>query len=159
MAKVFLICGKICSGKSTYSEKLRKEHGAVLLSVDEITLNLFGQHCGDEHDNYVERTEKYLFEKSLEILEVGVNVILDWGFWTKEERDFAKQFYKSHNIEYEFHYIDISDEVWNQRLAKRNAEVLKNETSAYYIDENIAKKFSNIFCKPEAEEIDILISQ
>ena len=92
MAKVFLICGKICSGKSTYSEKLRKEHGAVLLSVDEITLNLFGQHCGDEHDNYVERTEKYLFEKSLEILEVGVNVILDWGFWTKEERDFAKQF-------------------------------------------------------------------
>ena len=159
MAKVFLICGKICSGKSTYSEKLRKEHGAVLLSVDEITLNLFGQHCGDEHDNYVERTEKYLFEKSLEILEVGVNVILDWGFWTKEERDFAKQFYKSHNIEYEFHYIDISDEVWNQRLAKRNAEVLKNETSAYYIDENIAKKFSNIFCKPETEEIDILISQ
>lgn len=159
MAKVFLICGKICSGKSTYSEKLRKEHGAVLLSVDEITLNLFGQHCGDEHDNYVERTEKYLFEKSLEILEVGVNVILDWGFWTKEERDFAKQFYNSHNIEYEFHYIDISDEVWNQRLAKRNAEVLKNETSAYYIDENIAKKFSNIFCKPEAKEIDILISQ
>ena len=159
MAKIFLICGKICSGKSTYSEKLRKEHGAVLLSVDEITLNLFGQHCGDEHDNYVERTEKYLFEKSLEILEVGVNVILDWGFWTKEERDFAKQFYNSHNIEYEFHYIDISDEVWNQRLAKRNAEVLKNETSAYYIDENIAKKISNIFCKPAAEEIDILISQ
>ena len=159
MAKVFLICGKICSGKSTYSEKLRKEHGAVLLSVDEITLNLFGQHCGDEHDNYVERTEKYHFEKSLEILEVGVNVILDWGFWTKEERDFAKQFYNSHNIEYEFHYIDISDEVWNQRLAKRNAEVFKNETSAYYIDENIAKKFSNIFCKPEAKEIDILISQ
>ena len=85
MAKVFLICGKICSGKSTYSEKLRKEHKAVLLSIDEITLSLFGQHCGDKHDDYVERTEKYLFEKSLEILEIGVNVVLDWGFWTKEE--------------------------------------------------------------------------
>jgi len=80
MAKVFLICGKICSGKSTYGEKLRKERNAVLLSIDEITLSLFGQHCGEKHDDYVERTENYLFEKSLEILEIGVNVVLDWGF-------------------------------------------------------------------------------
>lgn len=158
MAKVFLICGKICSGKSTYSEKLRKEHKAVLLSIDEITLSLFGQHCGDKHDDYVERTEKYLFEKSLEILEIGVNVVLDWGFWTKEERDYAKTFYKSRNIDCEFHYIDINDEEWARRLTKRNTAVLKNEVSAYYVDENLAIKFAGIFEKPEKEEIDVWVS-
>ena len=159
MAKIFLICGKICSGKSTYGEKLRKERNAVLLSIDEITLSLFGQHCGDKHDDYVERTEKYLFEKSLEILEIGVNVVLDWGFWTKEERKYAKTFYEIRNIECEFHYIDVNDEEWTRRLTKRNGSVLKNEVSAYYVDENLAKKFAGIFEKPEKEEIDIWVNQ
>ena len=106
----------------------------------------------------MERAEKYLFEKSLEILEIGTSVVLDWGFWTKEERDYAKVFYKSRNIDCEFHYIDINDEEWTRRLTKRNAAVLKNEVSAYYVDENLAKKFSDIFEKPEKEEIDVWVS-
>lgn len=55
MPKVILICGKICSGKSTYAEQVRIQKQAALLSVDEITLALFGQYCGDKHDEYVER--------------------------------------------------------------------------------------------------------
>ena len=50
MAKVYLICGKICSGKTTYAEKLCAENDAVLLSVDEMTLTVFGQNCGEKHD-------------------------------------------------------------------------------------------------------------
>ena len=38
MAKVILICGKICSGKSTYAEQLRIKERAAVLSVDEIML-------------------------------------------------------------------------------------------------------------------------
>ena len=40
MARVFLVCGKLCSGKSICAETLKKEHKAVILSVDEITLAL-----------------------------------------------------------------------------------------------------------------------
>ncbi len=156
MAKVILICGKICSGKSTYAELLRIQNNAVLLSTDEITLALFGQHCGDKHDDYVERTQNYLFNKSLELIEVGINVILDWGFWMKEERDFAQEFYKSRNIECEFHYINISDETWKARLKKRNSEVLSETTSAYYIDDNLAEKFASIFEVPGEDEIDVI---
>ena len=47
MAKIYLMCGKLCSGKSTRAEQLRREHRAVLLSVDEITLALFGQDAGE----------------------------------------------------------------------------------------------------------------
>ena len=77
MAKVILICGKICSGKSTYAEQLRVQNHAVLLSTDEITLALFGQHCGDKHDEYVERTEKYLLNKSLELIKSNIDVVLE----------------------------------------------------------------------------------
>ena len=156
MAKVILICGKICSGKSTYAEQLRVKNNAVLLSTDEITLALFGQHCGDKHDEYVERTQNYLFDKSFELIEVGINVILDWGFWMKEERDYAREFYNSRNIACEFHYIDISDETWKERLKKRNSEVLSETTSAYYVDDNLAEKFASIFEVPGEDEIDII---
>ena len=156
MAKVYLICGKICSGKSTYAEQLRVQNNAVLLSTDEITLALFGQHCGDKHDEYVERTEKYLLNKSLELIKKDINVVLDWGFWTKAERKSAKGFYKSRNIECELHYIDISDETWKYRLNKRNNAVLANETSAYYVDDNLAAKFASIFEVPSEDEIDVI---
>ena len=156
MAKVILICGKICSGKSTYAEQLRVLNNAVLLSTDEITLALFGQHCGDKHDDYVERTQNYLFYKSLELVEVEINVILDWGFWMKEERDYAREFYNSRNIPCEFHYINISDETWKARLKKRNSAILAKETNAYFIEDNLAEKFASIFEEPSEDEIDVI---
>lgn len=156
MSKVILICGKICCGKTTYAQKLCNENNAVLLSVDEITLALFGQHCGDKHDEYVERAEKYLLNKSMEVVNKDINVVLDWGFWTKAERKAVKEFYKSRNIECELHYINISDEVWKHRLNKRNNAVLANETSAYYVDENLAAKFGAMFEVPSQDEMDVV---
>ena len=50
MAKVIMTCGKICSGKSTYAEKLRKESGAVVLSIDELMTAVLGRELGDMHD-------------------------------------------------------------------------------------------------------------
>ena len=38
MPKVIMICGKLCSGKSTYAKKLQQEGKAVVLSIDEIML-------------------------------------------------------------------------------------------------------------------------
>ena len=159
MAKVYILCGKICSGKSTYSQQLRKDKKAVILSVDDITLTLLGQNGGDTLDVYVEKLEQYFFQKSVEIVETGINVILDWGFWTKAERDFAKQFYGSQGIEYEFHYISINDEEWYRRLEKRNKDVLEKKSDAYYVDEGLAEKFKSIFEIPGKEEIDVWVEQ
>ena len=152
MSKIFLMCGKICSGKSTCAKQLSREHKAVILSIDDIMLALFGQDAGEKHDHYVEMTEKYLYEKSLEILELGINVVLDWGFWTREKRDYARNFYGPRGIEHEFCYISISDEEWNRRLDKRNKDVKENRSDAYYVDEGLRRKFEAIFEAPENEE-------
>lgn len=158
MSKVFLICGKICSGKSTYAEQLRvKNKAAILLSVDEIMLSIFGKYVGERHDEYCENVQKYLFNKSLELSEIGVNVIFDWGFWQKNEREFAKEFYKSRDIECELHYLDIIDELWKKRIEKRNNAVLTGDANTYYIDEGLARKFAAMFEPPSAHEIDFLI--
>ena len=154
MAKVYLICGKICCGKTTYSRKICAENDAVLLSVDEMTLTVFGQNCGENHDEYVLKAKTYLLNKSLELIDKNINVVLDWGFWTKKERDFTKDFYKAHSIDCELHYIDINDDVWKTRIEQRNKAVLADETNAYYVDENLLAKFNSMFEVPSEDEID-----
>ena len=154
-----MICGKICCGKSTYAKALAQKNRAVVLSVDEIMLNMFGQHCGDMHDEYAERTKKYLFSKSLELLNCGVDVIVDWGPWTKEGRNAVKAFYAARNIAVETHYISVSDAEWQARLKKRNAAVSAGETLDYYVDEGLAEKFSSLFEEPTPDEIDVWVEE
>lgn len=155
--KVFMMCGRICSGKSTHAGELRLRHKAVVLSVDEITLALFGQDAGEKLDDYVERAEAYLYRKSLDILEIGVNVVLDWGFWTRRERMEARQFYAARGIACEFHYLDTDGEEWLRRLKKRNEAIRDKHLSAYYVDEGLAVKCESFFEKPSREEIDVWI--
>lgn len=157
MAKVFMICGKLCSGKSTYAERLRKKHRAVILSVDEIMLTIFGQNAGEKHDDYLKKTQEYLYRKSLDILGRDIRIILDWGFPAKKERDFAKNFYRAKNIPFEFHYIDIHDAEWHNRIEKRNQDVLAGKANAYYVVDELIAKLDSVFEKPDRTEIDVWI--
>ena len=156
-AKVIMTCGRICSGKSTYAKKLRDEYKAVILSVDEITLALFGQDAGEKHNEYVEKLEEYLFDKSVEIVKTGTNVVLDWGFWQKREREYARKFYSERSIACELHYLSISDEEWERRLQKRNEDVTAGRISAYYVDDGLKAKFAGMFEPPEENEADAVI--
>ena len=154
MPKVIMICGKLCSGKSTYAKKLQKERKAVILSIDEIMLAVFGQDAGEKHDEYVARIKNYLYQKTLEIIHNGLDVILDWGFWTKEERAYARSFFGLNGITNEMHFIDIDNCEWGRRIEKRNQEVLDHIGNAYYVDDGLAEKFNAIFEKPDLSEID-----
>lgn len=156
--KMILICGKICSGKTTYTKKLIKEIGAVHLSCDEITLALFGGQIGEKHQEMVANTINYLFNKSLEILDIGVSVVLDIGFWQKSERDEATAFYSEHGIVPEWHYIDVLDDVWKSSIEKRNADIKNGKANEYYIDDNISKMFSELFETPTKDEMDVWIT-
>lgn len=157
MPKVIMTCGKLCSGKTTYAKKLQKAGKAVILSVDEIMLAVFGRDAGKNHDEYAARMKRYLYQKALEIINNGLDVILDWGFWTKEERAFARSFFGSNGITNEFHFIDIDHDEWHKRIEKRNRDVLANNSDAYYVDDGLSEKFNSIFEKPDPSEIDYRI--
>ena len=152
--RVTLICGKLCSGKTTYAHKLRCEYHAVLLSCDEITLALTGLDAGEAFDSIAARTQAYLYDKAAEIVGDGIPVILDWGFWTKASRAHAREFFSSRGIPYTFIYLDVPAEVHRARIARRNAAVRAGEVLAYYVDEGLAKKFESKFEVPQDWEID-----
>ena len=155
MAKLILICGKLCCGKTTYSKRLAKEIHAVRLSCDDIMLSLFGKDLGDKHDEVADRVQKFLVQQSLEIYENGVSVIVDFGFWQEARRKKATAFYSEQGIQPEWHYIDIDEATWQRNIEKRNAAVLAEETLDYYVDEGLAKKCGQLFEKPQLEEVDV----
>ncbi len=148
MAKVILLCGKVCCGKTTYARQLQTEGTYVLLSCDELTLTLFPEGLGVHHDRIASRVQQYLYAKSIEILQSGTNVILDWGFWSRRMRQEARDFYETHGIPYEFHYVSVPDAVWQAYIAKRN-----REGSAYFVDEGLIQKCLDLFEEPDAEEL------
>ena len=158
MSKVIALCGKLCSGKTHYSRMLQVQNNAVILSTDEIFFDLFHHQEGPRHDEILADIQKYLHKKALEITGAGCNVILDWGLWRAEEREAIRSFYRSHGVEFQLHYIDISDSDWQRNIALRNQAVLEGQSTDYYVDDGLLRKMQSLFEPPTAEEIDVRYS-
>ena len=156
MSKVICICGKIASGKTFYSKELKKKENAVILSIDELTYDLINNEQGEFYNVIEHRARNYLKKKSTEIVTSGTNVILDWGFWTKQVRRETTEYFQTKNIKCVWHYIDIDDKTWHDNIEKRNKEIKdKKNNLDFYLDEGLMKKLLSKFEKPSKDEIDI----
>lgn len=83
------------------------------------------------------------------------NVILDWGFWSRKERTDVSAYYKNADIDFEWHYIDISDADWAKNIEARNAAVAAGETTDYAVDSGLLQKVLTLFETPIPDEIDV----
>lgn len=156
MGKVYLICGKICSGKSYYARSLRERTNAVILSTDEATFDLIHNEQGEFYNIFARRVNQYLKKKAAEICRAGANVILDWGFWTVRERASISEYFTANGIRYEWHYIDVSDEVWHRNIDERNQRIEEgNGGSDFFVDEGLMNKLLSLFEVPKADEMDV----
>lgn len=158
MSKLIAICGKVCSGKSYYAATLREKENAVILSCDDVTMTLFDNDLGDNHDVMVKKIMTHLKDVSIKIINTNTNVILDWGFWSKKDREELTEFYKKNNIPIEWHYICVDDETWNKNIKERNKRVEEgNGGSDFHVGEGLRKKVLSRWDEPKKEEIDIWI--
>ena len=156
MAKVIMTCGKICCGKTTYAKKLREKGQAVILSIDGVMLTLFPDGAGEMHDTYAVRTEQYLLSLSLQLIQSGIDVILDWGLWTREQRNRIREFYRAHEVRNEIHYLRLDREEWERRIHGRN-QCHAEDPSSYYVDEGLIRKVESVFQEPGEEEVDVIV--
>lgn len=158
MAQVELICGKICSGKSTYAKTFLQEEGTVALSCDEAMHMLEDVLC-DDFDAASRQMRKYLHKKAVDLAKAGCRVVLDWGFWTRAEREAVSAYYARAGVSYRWHYIDVSDTQWERQIQKRNAAVLAGEVEEYLFDTGLRAKLRSRFEVPERSEIDVWVEQ
>ncbi|MEO8756615.1 MAG: ATP-binding protein [Devosia sp.] len=129
MATLHLMVGLPCSGKTTAARSLEAKYSALRLATDDWYIRLFGDDFGDADDLGHERhnsrhavLESLLWEVAERTLVLGVDVVLDFGCWTKRERDEFRA--RAHRLAADFrvHFTDASEEVLLERLEVRNAE-------------------------------------
>lgn len=155
MGKIIAICGKICSGKTYYANQIKEKENAIILSTDEVTYDLTNNKQGENYEEFANRVNNFLKKKSVELVNIGCNVILDWGFWTSINRKETTDYYKSRDVNIEWHYIDIDEESWYKNIEKRNKKVLAGKGGFdFYVDEGLINKILSKFEIPDRNEID-----
>ncbi len=157
--KIIAICGKIGSGKTYYANQIKEKENAVILNTDELTYAMFDNEQGEKYTELANRANEYLLKKSVEIAEAGCNVIIDWGFWKAYNRRYTTEYFKSKNINIEWHYIDIDDLCWEENIKERNKKIDEGlNVTDFYVTEGLKKKLLENWETPNKEEIDIWYS-
>ncbi len=154
MAKIYFICGFVGSGKTTYSNKLSESAPAFRFSIDEWMIPLWGEHM--ERDLFEARmtTLQNLFkEASLQMLKLGVSVIFDFGFWTEAHRTDIANWAIGNDLEYEFHYLDVSFEECSKRALSRSPD---NMNKVYEMTPQMLTLFWSWFEIPDYESVIVV---
>jgi len=152
MATLHLMVGLPCSGKTTLAQKLEYELPALRLNLDEWHIRLFGQDAEEpEHDARHSLIEAQLWNIAGRTLELGTNVILDYGLWAREEREEYRSRAKQLGASSEVHCLDISEDELLRRLEKRNS---RPSQESFIISEEAMKPWIAFFQKPTPDELE-----
>lgn len=152
MPTLHLMVGLPCSGKTTLAKKLEREQFALRLTTDEWHIQLFGQDAQEsEHDARHSLIETMLWNIASRALELRMNVILDFGFWAREEREDYRSRAKALGASSEIHFLDVPTDELMRRLTARN---LQSSPSNFYISEEMMKPWINFFQRPTSDEIE-----
>ena len=152
MATLHLMVGLPCSGKTTFAQKLEHEQSALRLNTDEWHISLFGQDAEEpEHDSRHTLIEMMLWKVASRALELGTNVILDFGFWAREEREDYRSRAKELGASSEVHFLDVPIDELMQRLRARNSQ---SSTASFYIPEEMMKPWIAFFQRPTPDELE-----
>lgn len=116
---LFLLIGLPGSGKTTLARTLESEHAALRLSPDEWMAALFG--AGESGEKRWVLEAELLWSVAARVLGLGVNVILDFGCWAREERDLFRARAAKLGVRFELHVLDVPQEILWRRLEARNA--------------------------------------
>ena len=152
MATVHFMVGLPCSGKTTLARQLEQDHSALRLTPDEWHTRLFGYDVEEnEHDARHFLIESMLWDIAARVLVLGVNVIIDFGFWARSEREDYRARAAQLGASSEIHFLNVAEEVLLERLAIRNAHLPQG---AAYIPEAKLKEWITFFQPPTPDELE-----
>jgi predicted kinase len=152
VATLHLMVGLPCSGKTTLAKKLEIELSALRLTTDEWHVCLFGQDAEEPvHDSRHNMIETLLWKIASRALLLGTNVILDFGFWAREEREDFRLRAKHLGAASEVHYLDVPEEELMLRLTARNSQ---DSQLSFHIPEKAMIPWIAVFQRPTPDELE-----
>src|SRR5438128_1831063 len=119
MATLFLTCGVQGSGKTTLAKQLERERKAIRLTGDEWLRELLPGLPVADADRHRDTVERIQWGVAVRALELGCNVVLDWGVWTREERDTYRVRARALGARVVLCVLDVSPDELRARLSRR----------------------------------------
>jgi predicted kinase len=151
MSIVYLVSGQIGSGKTTYSKSLEEKTGAIRFSPDEWMLKLYPQQISNEEfDYYFFKCCEIAWSVAKKLIKKNLDVILDFGFWTRLGRNSYIEKIKAADSQYKLFYIYCPEEIIRERLKKRNENLPED---CFHISEEAFNFFSPGFEPPGKDEL------
>ena len=135
---LFLTVGLPGTGKTTAARRIESEQQALRLTKDEWVKALYGHENPPSAQDVIEGR---LIEIGLRALELGNNVVIDYGLWGRDERSALRQAAEDLGAVVQMHYFEIDAAEQRRRLARRQAEA---HTSWPMSDEELAEWAANI---------------
>lgn len=144
---MFLMVGLPAAGKTTKARELAAQHCALRLTPDAWMIPLFGE---PEADGKRDILEGRLLSLAWDVLRLGTNVVLDFGFWARDERTAVRWLAASMGASSQVVYLPVDREVQLTRIAHREAAT-PGETFPAMAAE--AARWWEIFQAPDAAEL------
>jgi hypothetical protein len=142
-----MMCGLPGSGKTTLAKQLEEKHNAVRLCPDEWMAQIVGDGYDEARRGGVEAVQWDLAQR---LLPFGIDVILENGFWSREERDAYRETARALGADVKIHYRQVSAQELKRRLRERNEDV---PPDAFYIPDMLIDEWCLEFEPPQAEEL------
>jgi len=153
---VYVLCGFIGAGKTTFARKLEERTGAVRITKDEWLIRLIGNDPTiDGYEDFDSKICGLSRDVAFQLVEKGIDVIIDEGFWAKEQRVALRRRIEGMGAEEVLYYLDTPIETIRERVARRSASPTKD---SFRISRELLDHYLTYWQPPSEDEGYVLAS-
>jgi predicted kinase len=154
MATAHLIHGFLGAGKTTFARHLEQRIPAIRFSHDEWMTRLYGDDPPvEQFAEFYRRVCEQLDEVWPRCLELGLDVVLDFGCWTRRERDALRAKIAAVGGAARLYRVTCAEEEAWRRIEKRNADLRGSLYIARNTFEVLKSRFEPLASDEECIEI------
>jgi predicted kinase len=152
---VHLLHGAVGAGKTTFAKQLAREKSAVRLTPDEWMSALYGQDPpGELFQDRLRRVLELMWALVAQLTRLEVDVVLDFGFWSRESRDDARQRVRELGAQVVLYEISCPTPERHRRVLTRTAAM---PAGALYISEPTIRLLDARVEPPGPDEARIVV--
>lgn len=155
MATAHLVHGFLGVGKTTFARQLEQSLPAIRFSHDEWMVRFYGTdppaHLFEGHSRAVSEQIDLLWPRCLEL---GVDVVLDLGFWSRKERDQAKATASARGAGVLLYRLNCPEHMARARLRARNEKLDGNLLITDETYDLLRMRFEPLAPEEERREVD-----
>lgn len=152
MPTLYLTCGLPGSGKTSLAKIIEHDVSALRLTGDEWMHRLYPGISTPEAElgPCRGRVEQLQWQIALQVLRLNCSVVVDWGVWSRAERDACREAARTAGARVVLCFLDVPfEELW-ARVANRNAA---RPADTFEISRTDLLRWSELFEPPTAEEL------